>query len=61
MSPAQSAVLGALAKHPDGLTSRQIAAMTGYAVRTVRQTIFSLRKTGHRIGADRVFRVRETP
>lgn len=58
MSPAQRAVLDALAQHPDGLTSTQIAAITKYTVRTVRQTIFDLRKAGHRIGADRVFRVR---
>ena len=58
LHPSDERVLATLTETPEGLTSRQLAVMLGYTPRTVRQAVHRLRQAGHRIGADRVFRVR---
>lgn len=60
LCPCDYQVLEALEAHPDGLTCHQLAVVTKLSVRTCRQAVYKLRKAGHRIGADRVFRVRQS-
>lgn len=59
LHPCDHAVLRALEDSSDGLTSAQLSVITGYSPKTVRQCVYKLRRSGHRIGADRVFRVRQ--
>lgn len=56
--PSDYVILDLLSKHPDGLTNKQLAVMTGYTPHTIRQAVYKLRLAGYRIGADRVFRLR---
>lgn len=58
LHPSDVAVLEAL-ENTDGLTSAQLSIITGYTRRTVRQCTYRLRKAGHRVIADRVFRLRK--
>lgn len=55
--PSDYKVLDALQANPThGLTTPQLAALTGLTERTVRQATYRLRKAGYRVRADRVFR-----
>lgn len=59
LHPSDLAVLDLLEKNDGGLTCHQLAAVLGYTPRTCRQAVHRLRLAGHRVGADRVFRLRK--